>query len=439
MPRVRQLPEIYLRGSLANETMKHLNDSQKQEIDKVCTRIAAHPELQGHRHKFVEKLGVTIGGDYYDDRHNAQQEYQIAIWRATVHLLHHRTYSYICDHCGKCSYMSKGRDKQIVFNRRFDICPNCNHVKITAKGDSKLKIGTFIDHDELLLLIDDLEGKEPPTTASCHSSISGLPKVDNPYDIINDNSQVKKYFGQWVWNYFRQIILENEIISHGKRPQTLAGPADHITANAVLALLKLHGVDHSYDPGKNGDYHIDCNAYVSPIMFTEQLCVTLDTVRRNGVKVMVDHKKIEVRNMIGNSPFIEIESSINETVLVAGKQCVSKNDENGTVLDPVNNLKKEDDIRLRGTMDDLDKLERDEQLQLIRASLPEGDCRKVFDIYVGSSPIYDEFAQFDERAVQNSNGMPRRNKIAEFLDTTANDIKRHHESIKIHVCASDLI
>lgn len=429
MSRVRQLPEICLRGSLANETMKNLNDEQLAEVDTVFQRIAKHPILDGHKNKVIQKLGATIAGDYFDDRAVAMQEYQVAIWRATVHLLYHSDYEYICESCGKCSYYSSQRRKDIIFNRRYEICPNCNHVRIHDPKDSDLEQSAFVDHDQLLVLVSSLQddGKEPPITRSSVAPIIGKQKVEDPYQIINDPDQVKKYFGQFIWNYFRQIIKENEITKHGKIVQTVSGPADYVTTEAVIGILRDFSITYNYDQRnpRYGQYRVDCNAYVSSPELTLRFCEIIHKVREHGVIIDVDHIKIQVSDLGGEAPMINLGVSKTETVLMMNKASNATDD---IQVDTVDQVVKPDMFG-----EGISNFEEQERLSYVREALPDGDCKSIFDLTIGFGKIYDEFIASDPRAVQSNNGLARQNKIAKFLGITTKDVKRHHTVIGIHM------
>jgi hypothetical protein len=79
----RQMPCLYLRGSLCNQTMKNLNDNQQIEISKIVEELVDDPTLQAARIEFRNALRYTIKGDY-NDIDAADQEYKVALWRAAV-------------------------------------------------------------------------------------------------------------------------------------------------------------------------------------------------------------------------------------------------------------------------------------------------------------------------------------------------------------------
>lgn len=430
MSLVRQLPEIYLRGSLANETMKNLTKEQLANVEEIYRKIVSHPELNGHRSKVMEKFGATIGCDYRDDNQYALQDFNIAIWRATVHLLYHSDYEYHCTACNSNKYNSKQRGKSIKFDRRYQICPNCECVSIKTPGDSTLEVGSHINHSMLLILIEKLEheDKEPPTTESCVVSTPGKSKIENPQAIINDPDQLRKFFGFFVWNYFRQVLKENKITTHGKKVQQVRGPADELTTDVILSILKEFNVEHHYDRAENprsGVFKILCNPHGAPLEFTIRLCKVIETAVHSGVIITVDHTKITISHLGADSPLVTQELFINETAMVSNKQV--KSDTNGfSDIDIINQQPASLDIEYS-----VEGVEQSERLKILRESLSDGDCKKVFDLYTASEPLFSEFLASSDRAVQTANGVPRQNKIARFLKTTPKEINRHKQEITI--------
>ena len=76
---LRQMSELYLRGSVANVTMASLTHDQKRYADDITRSIVDNPDLVRHKAKFLKELSVTIKGDYADDRKAAEQEYYITV------------------------------------------------------------------------------------------------------------------------------------------------------------------------------------------------------------------------------------------------------------------------------------------------------------------------------------------------------------------------
>jgi len=62
--KVRQMSEVFLRGSLANETMKHLTKEQVERSGNLAKEISEAQILAGHRQEFIYRLSTTISCDY---------------------------------------------------------------------------------------------------------------------------------------------------------------------------------------------------------------------------------------------------------------------------------------------------------------------------------------------------------------------------------------
>jgi hypothetical protein len=76
-------------------------------------------------------------------------------------------------------------------------------------------------------------------------------------------------------------------------------------------------------------------------------------------------------------------------------------------------------------------LDRVEAGRKVRESLPDGDCKKIYDILSQNGDSYDEFAK------DYGTGLPKNNHIAEFLKISTRTVKQHRESIKIYCYAFD--
>lgn len=81
----QQMPQLYLRGSLCNVTMRNLTSEERDYIASLVQTIKEDPLLQKCRSQFKSALSNTISGDYRSDKDvAAEQEYMVAIWKTTV-------------------------------------------------------------------------------------------------------------------------------------------------------------------------------------------------------------------------------------------------------------------------------------------------------------------------------------------------------------------
>lgn len=423
MGRVRQLPVMYLRGALANETMKNLDDEQQREVARITDEIVTHPVLAGHKHMFTTQLSNTIGFDYSDDRASAMQDFYIAIWRATVHLKYHSSYQYECGACSSNSYLS-AEGRPVAINRRLPVCPHCKKVRINNPGSSKEWIvGSFVTLDEAMATSD--VSFESPITA-----LASPNKVDDPDRILTDPDQIKKYYGQFIWNYFRQIIRENIIRTQGRKQQTHVGPVDKLIALALAAILKTHNVEYQYIPEENpsnGYYRIYCNPNLTPLNVTSEIIELLQSAGQSvSVLVGFDHKEIRVKDMRADAPCVELDVPYAEPVFIVDKTSPSCDEEALLAVDQV----AETDIY---DVSDCINIEYDDWLATARDTLPNGHCQVVFDLLAGRGESYLAFL---DDYPDSAYGVPKRSHIAQFIGCSSKDVKRHQEVIKHAILAS---
>jgi len=86
----RQMPELYLRGAIFNETMKNLSQKQMNDVEGKINILLKTPSLTKSREKFCQTLAVTIGADYREDKNAALQEYKIALMKAVIYVMYHK-------------------------------------------------------------------------------------------------------------------------------------------------------------------------------------------------------------------------------------------------------------------------------------------------------------------------------------------------------------
>jgi hypothetical protein len=86
----RQMPELYLRGAIFNETMKNLSQKQIDTVEAKIEILMKTPSLTKSREKFCQTLAGTIGADYREDKNAALQEYNIALMKAVIYVLYHK-------------------------------------------------------------------------------------------------------------------------------------------------------------------------------------------------------------------------------------------------------------------------------------------------------------------------------------------------------------
>lgn len=455
MANVRQMPELYLRGSLANITMKNLSGEQQTHVANLIEQICSHPEMQRHRIKVMKELGVTIAADYSDDRQAAEQEYRVAVWRGVVDLFYHRKYTFECRACNSSVYFTK-RSKAKAIDRVQTPCPNCRCVEIDSPGDVAA-LQERAQRGERYLTIEEFQEsyKDQPdgyAAPTCKSSIiykPGEKKYENPQAIIDDEKQLRKFFGEFVWNYFRQQINENKRKEHRKDPIPLLGTTDWLLVQEVLSLCNQMGVDYNYceklEP-QGGMYTIKLSGLTTPPEFTAEFARLRAKAAWYGVKMAADAQAVTVAVTIDAHPMPVYEEEKQGKPTGVKWQIKVIKPEHVSVLDNLATSSESDtdftitqvNYRTVGgqrmdTENHVDLVDNGEAMVAIRDSLPEGQCRTVFDIL---SQQGDAFLDFSEKY---GDGDARDNHIAAFLGITPRAVKNYKELIEVNCLARDFV
>lgn len=383
MSRLRQLPKLFLRGSLANETMRNLGKEQKAEVATIVEMVSNCEILLPHKIKFINVLSNTIGGDYRDDKGTrcgpygpAEQEYNIIIWKATVFLLYHSSYQYKCTAC--CSdHYHNNRSKKVLFNRRFQVCPNCN---------SKATVIT----------------------------IPGTTKIANPYDIINDPIQRKKYYGEHIWGYFRQILKENDIRKH-RTTEMVMLPADQLAVQELLNLLdnnKIFRLYYQNDSLTNGYYKIAVNTLSIPLDLSVDIGNIRSKYNKAGVDTIVDYKTILVRQCT-NAPLMKSNLKNSTPITAVSNSSNSSSNDDLDLIDII----ADDEAHPEKSYDSIDVLSK------IKFMLPT-ECKPLFDILTNSG---DDWRKFSKEFGDNT---PKMAHISKYLDVSTKQIGTWKSQIK---------
>lgn len=439
MPVLRQMPELFLRGALANQTMRNLTSDQQEHIGKLVKMIVNHPEMAGHKIEFITALAVTIGADYSNDRSIAEEEFYLAVWRGVVQLFYHRSYSYKCDSCDEMEYTTK-RGKPKAMDRQYPVCPNCSSIKILHQGDSEWKKEGFVNYNEFQESYKHFTpSMQSPESMSPIKVILGEKRYSNPEIIINDKIQLKKFFGEFVWNYYRQQINENKRKEHNQKPKEIYGPADEIVVELIISLCNKHKVSYSYckeiNP-ENGWYQIGAQVLQTAPPFSLALMEIVDQHQKYGVEIHLDTSNIKVKSnslapLIGTTiskpehvlftdGVYDSETSSNE--LAINQTCC--NSIGGNTMDYENH---EATIEIR------------DNINHVRAMLPDGHCKQIFDIFTERGDDYHKFSapklSPGEKPIQDQtygygDGIAKNAHIAKFLGISPRAVNQHKEIIK---------
>lgn len=439
MANVRQMPTLYLRGSLANITMKNLTHTQQSHVEGLVKQISDHPDMQRHKIKVMKEFGVTIAADYSDDREIAEEEYRIAIWRGVVDLFYHRKYTFMCGACGSSTYMTK-RSKPKAIDRVQTPCPNCRQVEITDAGDvlalqEKFCSGKkFITQDEFQEVSRDLpDGFKQPAYKSTIDYVAGERKYDDPQAIVDDDAQLRKFFGEFVWNYFRQQINENKREKHRQSPQKISGPADWVILQELLCLCARMEVAYNYCPKsepKDGVHTVGLFGLSTPPEFTAEFAALRWKAWMHKVPVEVIHSGFTVA-ICSDAPEITAEVIKPEHVSVLDNFASASDEQDSDFT-----LSQISYRTVGGHRMDLDNhvetVDNNEVMLVIRGALPDGHCKDIFDILSGQGEQYLAFS------AKYGDGDPKNNHIAEFLGITTRAVNTHKQSIVVHTLANNL-
>ena len=430
MPTVRQMPELLLRGSLVNVTMANLTESERDNVSSVMSKVTKHPGIAKHRHKFITELGNTIGADYRDDRNVAELEFQIAVWRATVSLLYHRKYTFKCSACESSSYDTK-KGRPIMMDRQYPVCPNCNKILIVDPGDTSFNKGDYVSNDEFQESYKHFgPDRKSPICATPITFVGGNKTYENPEKVLSDDRQLVKFFSEFVWNYFRQILRENNRTEHQKVPQLISDRADRVIVQEIISLCSSWKQDYNYcnkTQPRNGVHNIKICCNKTPPEFTAELIKIIETANTNSIAIEFDDDSIKVL-VNTHAPFITAYVIKPEHVMIMDNCQSETGDEDGG-------------FELSDTADRRDKMreshtatiEIEDAIETIRESLPDHECQQIFDILSSRGDSYDEYSD------KYGDGKTCVNHIAEFMGITARAVKNHKETIKVTMLAHGMI
>ena len=423
---VRQLPELYLRGSLATITMAGLTERQKEEAQALTLSIAFSPEMSSHRVGMIKELKNTISADYKDEK-AGEHEYLIAIYRGVVDVLHHHKYTFCCTACNNTNYTTKqGRIKAI--DRMQVPCPNCQCVKVAQAGDTNLAPGQLIKITDFQKAYEHhKDTNTPPEMVTTIVPIRGEKKYPNPQAILNDPIQKKKLFGEYVWNYFRQHINENERKTHSKIAHTITGVASIIYGETIAATLELHKVQHTVtvtnDNHKPTSIISVRNLELLPEISIELKGIIQEAQSKNAT-VTINNSEI----VLAGGDTATTEKFKKERVAVL--ESTTRVESDVDTIDSVGHrtvggarMSQEDH---EGTVDTSDALEK------VRSVLPDGTAQQILSIITAQGDIYKDFSD------SYGDGQPKMNHIAEFLGVPTKTVSNTMEKIRVLCIAAGL-
>lgn len=426
---IRQLPALYLRGSIANVTMANLTYEEQAHLSELLSYVSNHPEMARHKARVIKEFGVTIRSDYADDRRNAEQEFHIAVWRGLVSLFYHKDYVYQCASCQATSYLTK-RGKAKPIERTYVPCPACRMAEVKDAGITELMKGQMVNHDEMQDKYKHLTYGSPQYV-SCIKSIAGKKKYENPQAVIDCPKQLKHFFGEFVWNYFRQQIKENKRKERRKKSVLISGPADVMVIEQILHICQKLNIERNFNKiPVDGLYSIKVNCMQTSPDFSVEMAMIRASAIDYGINMKCTDTSIDIE-VNPNAPTIEVSVIKPEHVTVIDNHANGSGEEEGS-SPTVNQISYRTIGEERMDQDDhVATIDMTEAARKVRDSLPEGDCKSVYDIYSQVGSVYDKFS------VSFGGTEPRINHVAEFLSITPRAVKQHRETIKIHCLAHD--
>lgn len=428
MSTARQLAELYLRGSIINITIPNLTDDERLHVAAITDYVFSQKGVVKTRQMVARKLADTIGGEYREDKSAAEQETRITIWRAVVALYHHVSYTFKCKNCGTSSYRTK-MGKTRTIDQLFDHCKRCMHVEVDTAGDTDLIPGSFVTKQVFQDSYAELTDKdELPTSKTPIAYIKGAAKYDNPDAIIESDLDLTKFFTEYLWGGFKQILKENERKQHNKRPSQMSDRADKIIVAELLAMLSKYKVAHNFcakTQPEHGWFHIQVSLLQAAPEVSIELAVLLHKAYIYSIPVKLTNGRISVAETL-SAPDIDALISKPEYVLVLDNYSTTTGDDDqGSYTLNSISFKTVEGVKM-----DLDNhillSESSDWLDTVRSALPQGLCRTVFDFWCQRGELYQEFSE------QYGDKEPRINHMAAFLGVGRKAIVEARQHIQIN-------
>lgn len=454
MATVRQMAELYLRGSLANVTMKNLTPEQVIFAEELTCNIAKHPEMRKHK-KIKKVLADTIRADYKSDPESADQEFKIAIWRGVVNLFFHKHYKFQCTACGATHRNIKTTGQMKPLDQAHTPCPVCNQIKIKNPGETSFTTGQIINFDDFQDSYKTFQ-RGIPTFDSTIEAIPGggyneetLNKLlaekkitqkvyerrlqqfryDDPESIIQDENQMTKFFGEFVWGYFKQQIRENKRPESQKKPTQIIGNADEIITQEIISSatkLKIPIIFCPKTQPENGWWHIGVIGLQTPPEFTYELIPIILRASEARIKILIEPTEIKIEHAKNSKQLKALVKRPEHIMVIDNNQSIDEKEIGQFSIDQIS-FKTIGGSKME-LIDDTEKIDRIDVMEAIKNSLPDGDCQKIFEILKQDGDYYEGFRETFQYDTE-----PKQAHIAKFLNITTRRVKYHMSSIKL-VC-----
>jgi len=414
--------------------MHNLTDEQKAEAANLTHKLFNSHLVSGHKQQFITQLSQTIGNDYKDDRKNGEAEFWIAIWRACCYILFHTKYKFKCGNCNATKYTTQ-RGQPKAFDRRYPICPKCNAIKLVEPE-------RYMAYDALQAKIEKT-GKEFKHTSPIRATSIGPKKITNHTELLEDQNQLSKLLGEFIWNYFRQILNENAIREHQKDAIAISGNADFVAVEEILSALKKHDVDFDYcgqlSP-QSGYYRITTNLNLTSPALTYDSKTSkpgdLKAIQHRygllGVKIAIKPNEITVKEITKNAPQAEALVSKPQEVSHTSRAPSIDEQDGLSIFDTLEPTQIKKGATMLAESDSIGKIDTNDLFDAIKESLPDND-QPIMDILTEQGDIYVQFVASPEGKA--SNGRMIVNHIATFLGRSPRQVSQAIDNIKIQCMA----
>ncbi|MHA1290892.1 MAG: hypothetical protein ACTSPB_26195, partial [Candidatus Thorarchaeota archaeon] len=299
--------------------------------------------------------------------------------------------------------------------------------RIVSSGDTKFKKGSYVQGVEFQDAYKDFTQTQiPPQCESPITYIPGKKTYEEPTKILDDDTQLIKFFGEFVWNYFRQTLKENSRAEHRKAPQKICGPGDWILVQEILSLCVRLKTDFNYCPKtqpENRMYNIAVLGLQTPPDFSSELMVLCQKAADNGIKIDCDHTAIRIHETF-DIPYLEAFITKSEHVLVLDGYSSESDDDDGKAFTIAQVSYRTVGVERMQQEDHTVKIDAQDVINAVRCSLPDGECKQVFDIWAGRGQTYVDFSD------QFGDGKACINHIARHLQITTRAVNMHKQIIK---------
>lgn len=386
---VTQLPELYLRGSLANETMAHLTPEEQDKASQVMDHVVNHPEMQKHMRRYIRDMSTTIGGDYRD-REAAEQDYYVIIWRGVVMLYYHKKYEFECVQCGSRTFKNKSGN-MAEMRHREPKCKNCGETG--PNGESPIRA--------------IIVGERHP----------------DPDSVIKDETQMSRWFSQQLANATRQQLRENPITTT-TRTNTVTDYADKQIVRSIGSLLNSFKIGHQnvkIDANNSEAANIYFDVQACPSRVIGQLSVIRKEAQENGVVIKLEASGVTVeRGPDCKSITQSVTEKVNVTMLTPSQR-------GPDAPSPI-------EVPNEAEQDHVSKIVSDDFLATVDARLPSENCRAFRQIQCGEGPWYEKYLErFGDVKVSYKN-------IEELLGLSKKEfitVRTQVEALTMAMCSGD--